>query len=200
MISYEESRPFVVIVLSCSKHCIVPLFWMHLHIKQGEAEDTYGSRSPPYENERRYSDRPSPGGRSDGSSRNSYDERRSPGYDQDFKKSPARVDVVNDWRREDRFGNGRSSDGGSKVEGRSPDRRRDPEISSPPIVRPVRDILGESVSPLRVIEPPRANGSRPVDGSLQTQVRILSIWVYAKLSSVLLVHTFVDCPIGLQCI
>lgn len=146
--------------------------------KMGEAEDTYqgGSRSPPYENERRYSDRPSPGGRSDGSSRNSYDERRSPGYDQDFRKSPARTDIVNDWRREDRFGNGRRSDdgGSSKVGGRSPDSQRDPDMSSPPVVRPVRDILGESVSPLRVIEPPRANGSRPTDGSLQTQRTVSS--------------------------
>ncbi|XP_071729500.1 uncharacterized protein [Rutidosis leptorrhynchoides] len=139
-------------------------------VKTGEAEDRYGSRSPPYENERRYSDRPSPGGRSDVSSRNSYDERRSPGYDKDIKKSPARVDIVNDWRREDRYGNTRSSDAGSKVEVRSPDR----EISSPPIVRPVRDILGDSVSPLRVIEPPRANGSRPVDVSLQTQRTVSS--------------------------
>ncbi|KAK1418533.1 hypothetical protein QVD17_27678 [Tagetes erecta] len=129
--------------------------------KMGEGE---GSRSPPYDNERRYSDRPSPGGRSDGSSRNSYDERRSPGYDSDFRKSPARPDVVNDWRREDRFGNGKKSD-----DGRSPDRQRDADISSPPIVRPVRDILGESVSPLRVIEPPKANGSRTADGSFQTQ-------------------------------
>ncbi|PWA66733.1 NSP (nuclear shuttle protein)-interacting GTPase [Artemisia annua] len=135
--------------------------------KTGEVE---GSRSPPYENERRYSDRPSPGGRSDGSSRNSYDERRSPGYDQDFKKSPARTDVVNDWRREDRFGNGRrSDDGGSKVEGRSPDRQSNPDMSSPPIVRPVRDILGDSVSPLRVLEPPKANGSRPAVASFQPQ-------------------------------
>nr|GEY28413.1 probable ADP-ribosylation factor GTPase-activating protein AGD14 isoform X1 [Tanacetum cinerariifolium] len=56
------------------------------------------------------------------------------GYDQDFKKSPARIDVVNDWRREDRFGNGRrSDDGGSKVEGRSPDRQSNPDMSSPPI-------------------------------------------------------------------
>ncbi|KAI3754264.1 hypothetical protein L1987_54044 [Smallanthus sonchifolius] len=140
--------------------------------KMGELE---GSRSPPYENERRYSDRPSPGGRSDGSSRNSYDERHSPGYDPDFRKSPARPDIVNDWRREDRFGNGKKSDdgkisdGGFKVEGRSPDRQSDTDISSPPIVRPVRDILGENVSPLRVIEPPKANGSRAADGSFQTQ-------------------------------
>ncbi|KAL8209376.1 hypothetical protein R6Q57_006108 [Mikania cordata] len=140
--------------------------------KMGEGE---GSRSPPYDNERRYSDRPSPGGRSDGSSRNSYDERRSPGYDPDFRKSPARPDVVNDWRREDRFGNGKksddgkSSDGGFKVEGRSPDRQRDTDMSSPPIIRPVRDILGQSVSPLRVIEPPKDNGPKPADGSFQTQ-------------------------------
>ncbi|KAL9995928.1 putative Arf GTPase activating protein [Helianthus debilis subsp. tardiflorus] len=140
--------------------------------KMGEGE---GSRSPPYDNDRRYSDRPSPGGRSDGSSRNSYDERRSPGYDSDFRKSPARPDVVNDWRREDRFANakksddGKSFDGGLKVEGRSPDRQSDSDISSPPIVRPVREILGESVSPLRVIEPPKANGSKPADGSFQTQ-------------------------------
>ncbi|KAK9073782.1 hypothetical protein SSX86_006376 [Deinandra increscens subsp. villosa] len=141
-------------------------------VKMGEGE---GSRSPPYENEGRYSVRSSPGGRSDGSSRNSYDERRSPGYDPDFKKSPARPDIVNDWRREDRFGNGKKSDDGKisdagfKFEGRSPDRRRETDISSPPIVRPVRDILGESVSPLRVIDPPKANGSRPADGSFQTQ-------------------------------
>ncbi|KAK1437533.1 hypothetical protein QVD17_03327 [Tagetes erecta] len=139
--------------------------------KMGESE---GSRSPTYENERRYSDRPSPGGRSDGSSRNSYDERHSPGYDPDFRKSPARPDVVNDWRREDRFGNGKKSDGkfsdgGFRVEGRSPDRQSDTSISSPPIVRPVRDILGDSVSPLRVIEPPKANGSRPANDSFQTQ-------------------------------
>ncbi|KAJ0524495.1 putative ADP-ribosylation factor GTPase-activating protein AGD14 [Helianthus annuus] len=145
---------------------------------RGEGE---GSRSPPYDNDRRYSDRPSPGGRSDGSSRNSYDERRSPGYDSDFRKSPARPDIVNDWRREDRFANakksddGKSFDGGLKVEGRSPDRQSDSDISSPPIVRPVREILGESVSPLRVIEPPKANGSKPADGSFQTQVTFFSI-------------------------
>lgn len=143
---------------------------------KGESEDSQenrridsfqsGSRSPPYDDERRYSDRPSPGG-------------RSPGYDQDHrqydKRSPARTEVVNDWRREDRFGNGRRledvrvSDGGSKLDGRSPDRQRDIDASSPPVVRPVRDILGENVSPLRVLEPPKANGPRAADGSTRTQ-------------------------------
>ncbi|KAL3532426.1 hypothetical protein ACH5RR_005947 [Cinchona calisaya] len=127
-----------------------------------------GSRSPPYDdvNERRYSDRPSPGG-------------RSPDYEQDNrqydKRSPAHAEVVNDWRREDRFGNGRRSegnrvsDGGSKLD-RSPDRQRDIDASIPPVVRPVRDILGENVSPLRVLEPPKDNGPRSAaDGSIRTQ-------------------------------
>ncbi|KAA8523092.1 hypothetical protein F0562_009515 [Nyssa sinensis] len=163
-------------------------------VKMGESEDSYenrrvdayqgGSRSPPYEDtyERRYSDRPSPGGRSDDRNyRNSYDERRSPGYDQesrqygDQRKSPARNEIVNDWRREDRFGNGRKSedsrisDGGSRLEVRSPDHQKDLDMSSPPVVRPVRDILGENVSPLRIIEPPKANGGRATDGSMRTQ-------------------------------
>lgn len=124
--------------------------------KTGETpEDTYhgGSRSPPY-------DRPSPGGRSDTSSRNSYDERRSPEYNQDFKKSPARTDVLNDWRREDRFA--KNPDLPPKLQITSPDHQKDTNAPSPPVVRPVREILGESVSPLRVIEPPpKTNGLQP---------------------------------------
>ncbi|OMO58062.1 Arf GTPase activating protein [Corchorus olitorius] len=156
--------------------------------RMGDKEDSYdnrrtdgyrgGSRSPPYEDSYgRYSDRSSPGGRNDErNSRYGYDERRSPGYDQesrqygDNRKSPARPEVVNDWRREDRFANGRKaedrriSDGDPKLEGRSPDRPKDLESSSPPVVRPVREILGENVIPLRISEPPKANGGRTVDG------------------------------------
>ncbi|XP_019229889.1 PREDICTED: probable ADP-ribosylation factor GTPase-activating protein AGD14 isoform X2 [Nicotiana attenuata] len=138
------------------------------NLSENRKTDTYqsGSRSPPNEEvyERRYSNRPSPGGSSGG---------RSPGYDQ---RSPARAEVINDWRREDRFGNGRRSDdgrisdGGSKFESMSPDRQSDLDSSSPPIVRPVREILGESVSPLRVIEPPKTNGGRSAaGGSVLTQ-------------------------------
>ncbi|CAK9152744.1 unnamed protein product [Ilex paraguariensis] len=161
-------------------------------VKMGETDefnenrkiDSYqgGSRSPPFDDtyERRSSDRPSPGGRSDDRNyRNSNDER-SPGYGGDYRRSPARTEIVNDWRRDDRFGNGRRSednrisDGGSKLEGRSPDRERDLDMSSPPMVRPVRDILGENVSPLRVIEPPKANGGRSTDGSVHTQRTVSS--------------------------
>ncbi|KAL1563392.1 putative ADP-ribosylation factor GTPase-activating protein AGD14 isoform X1 [Salvia divinorum] len=140
--------------------------------KMGETDDSsgnrrpenyQGSRSPPYDDsfERRYSDRSSSGG-------------RSPPYDQDnqrsgdFRKSPSR-EVVNDWRREDRFGNGRMSEEGSKLEIRSPDHQEDSDISSPPVVRPVRDILGDNVSPLRVIEPPKATGGKSNDGRPPTQ-------------------------------
>ncbi|XP_057968114.1 probable ADP-ribosylation factor GTPase-activating protein AGD14 [Malania oleifera] len=166
--------------------------------KMGEKEDyenrrvdTYqvGSRSPPYEDtyDRRYSGKSSPGGRSDDKNfRDSYDGRRSPGYEQenrqygDHKRSPIHSEVVNDWRREDRFGNGRRSEdrriyeGDSKLEGRSPDRQKDPEVSSPPIVRPVRDILGENVSPLRIIEPPKYASGKVTDGSAQTQRTVSS--------------------------
>ncbi|WOH08936.1 hypothetical protein DCAR_0728387 [Daucus carota subsp. sativus] len=157
--------------------------------KSGDADDfsenkkmdSYqgGSRSPPFNDtyERRYTDRPSPGGRSDDRNyRSSYDERRSPGSDGDYGRSPARTEIVNDWRRDDRFGNGKKSEdgrvgnGGLKVEATSPDFQRDLDSSSPPMVRPVRDILGENVSPLRVIEPPpKANGGKSADASLHTQ-------------------------------
>ncbi|XP_022157559.1 probable ADP-ribosylation factor GTPase-activating protein AGD14 [Momordica charantia] len=152
--------------------------------KTGEKEESYetrrtdtyqgGSRSPPYE-DRRYNEKSSPGGRS------FVDERRSPGSDQenrqygDFRRSPARPEVVNDWRREDRFGNGkrvedgRLSDGDSKIGGRSPERPNDLDSSSPPTIRPVRDILGESISPLCVIEPPKSSGSKVTDSSVHKQ-------------------------------
>ncbi|KAF8034389.1 hypothetical protein BT93_C0633 [Corymbia citriodora subsp. variegata] len=138
---------------------------------KSDKEDSHhgGSRSPPYEEmyDRRYSDRSSSGG-------------RSPAYDQesrqlsDYKRSPSRPDIINDWRREDRFGNGkklddrRTSDGESKIGG-SPERPKDLDTSSPPVVRPVREILGDNVLPLRIAEPPKANGTRATDGLVQTQ-------------------------------
>ncbi|XP_062090732.1 probable ADP-ribosylation factor GTPase-activating protein AGD14 isoform X2 [Humulus lupulus] len=158
-------------------------------VKMGEKDESYesrrtdsyqgGSRSPPYEdNERRYNEKSSPGARS-------YEERRSPGYDQeirqygDHRKSPARPEVVNDWRRDDRFGNGRRqddrrmSDGDLKLEGRSPERPKDLGASSPPVVRPVREILGENTIPLRISEPPKPT-SRTSDVPAQTQRTVSS--------------------------
>jgi len=154
-----------------------------LRVVQGEKDDSYenrrveayqgGSKSPPYEDtqERRYGDRSSPGG-------------RSPGYDQesrqygDYKRSPGRPPVVNDWRREDR----RVSDGDYKVESQSPERARDLGSSSPPVVRPVRDILGENVIPLRISGPPKPNSGKAADASSLTQVKLLLLLIFHMVS------------------
>ncbi|KAJ1418601.1 ARFGAP/RecO-like zinc finger [Sesbania bispinosa] len=139
-------------------------------VKGGDKDDSYenrrveayqgGSKSPPYEDtyERRYGDKSSPGG-------------RSPGYDQesrqygDYKRSPGRPPIINDWRREDR----RISDRDHKVESQSPERAKDLDSSSPPVVQPVRDILGENVVLLRISEPPKPNSGRVADGTTLTQ-------------------------------
>ncbi|KAJ0698621.1 putative ADP-ribosylation factor GTPase-activating protein AGD14 [Helianthus annuus] len=63
---------------------------------------------------------------------------------------------------------GKLSNGGFKVDDKSPDHQRDPDISSPPVIRPVRDILGDKASPVR-IEPPKSNGS------LRTQVSLIRL-------------------------
>ncbi|KAK9280796.1 hypothetical protein L1049_003685 [Liquidambar formosana] len=133
-------------------------------VKMVDREDSYtyhsGSRSPVYED---IPERP-------------YGEGQKYG---DYKRSPARFEVVDDRLRDDRLGNrrfedNRSSDGEAKPEGRSPSHRRELYPSSPPVVRPVRDILGEDVPPLRVGEHPKAYGGRASDGSAQTQRSVSS--------------------------
>ncbi|KAE9607544.1 hypothetical protein Lal_00026757 [Lupinus albus] len=159
-------------------------------VKTGEKDDLYenrrtetyqgGPKSPQYEDtyERRYSDRSSPGGRSPGGRSPGG---RSPGYDQesrqygDFRRSAGPPPVVNDWRREDRFRDERKfedhiiSDGDIKMDSQSLERAKDLGSSSLPVVRPVRDILGENVVPLRISEPPKTNIGKAVNGSLLTQ-------------------------------
>ncbi|OEL24816.1 putative ADP-ribosylation factor GTPase-activating protein AGD14 [Dichanthelium oligosanthes] len=129
-----------------------------------------GSRSPPNGS---YSDRRSYSGRSDDrNSRYSYGDR-SPGYDQnEYKKSPRYFEVVDDrsgkttpvQRFEDRrFSEPRKPDSGS------PDFQKEADGSSP-VVRPVRDILGDNAPQLRVgepskpaAEPPKPSVVRPID-------------------------------------
>ncbi|KAH1067696.1 hypothetical protein J1N35_032683 [Gossypium stocksii] len=157
--------------------------------KTGDKEDFFenrrtngyqgGSRSPQYEDthERRYSERSSPGGTSDDrSSRYGYDEKQSLGYNPENRKyaeyvrSPARPEIMNNWRREDRFGNGKKfedrkiSKGDPKLEGRLPERQKDLESSSPPVVRPIREIMGENVISLRINDPLNTNGGRTGNG------------------------------------
>ncbi|KAM3227889.1 hypothetical protein ACQJBY_059562 [Aegilops geniculata] len=124
-----------------------------------------GSRSPPYNES--YSDRRSYSGRSDDrNSRHSYGER-SPGYDQnDYKKSPRHFEVVDDRSGKttpvQRFEDRRFSEP-RKPETGSPNYQREANGSSPPVVRPVREILGDDAPQLRIGEPPKRNVARPID-------------------------------------
>ncbi|AQK70693.1 NSP (nuclear shuttle protein)-interacting GTPase [Zea mays] len=137
-----------------------------------------GSRSPP---DGSYSDRRSYSGRSDDrNSRYSYGDR-SPGYDQnDYKKSPRYFEVVDDrsgkttpvQRFEDRW-----SSEPRKPDSGSPDFQKEADGSSP-VVRPVRDILGDNTPQLRVgepskpaTEPPKPSVVRPIDPPKPSVVR-----------------------------
>ncbi|CAA6660843.1 unnamed protein product [Spirodela intermedia] len=168
---------------------------------KGEREDSYenkksdahrgGSRSPPFEDkyDRRNMERLGSGGRNDDRNfRSSYEERRSPGYDRsDYRRSPGRFDAVDERRQDDRHGNGnqirsfedrRFPDGLPRPEGRPANHQKESKVPSPPMVRPVREILGEDVPPLRVGEPPKTDGTKAVNGSLQTQADLLSVFIF----------------------
>ncbi|XP_074273842.1 uncharacterized protein LOC141597324 isoform X2 [Silene latifolia] len=126
------------------------------------------SRSSVKDKERRYSDRPSP----------SHDVRRSTASDKDnqryseYGRNPVTPVIVSNWRREDRFSNGKKSDdrpspeGEIKPEIKSPDSQNDSSNSSLPAVQPVGDLLGENVMPLQVSEPPSANSSGIAEGAV----------------------------------
>lgn len=140
--------------------------------------DRSGSRSPPYNDpyERRYGERPGSAGRNDDrNSRSSY-EARSPSYGQGDYRSPSHFEMRNEIRRDDKAGyevqspksyENRTSDGLPKP-GVS-DHQKGVYISSPPMVRPVRDILGDNVPPLHVGEPPKMNGGKTPNIPLEKQ-------------------------------
>ncbi|CAN6456329.1 unnamed protein product [Victoria cruziana] len=142
------------------------------------------SRSPQYEDvydrrrrleQGRYDDR----GYDEKNAKYGYDDKRSPSrYEDTYRRSPARFDGVDDRFRDDKFGNVNPSrkfedrhfpDGPPRIEDRSLNNQRDSNISSPPVVRPVREILGEDVPPLRVGDPPKLNGPKAADSSAHAQ-------------------------------
>lgn len=151
----------------------------------------FGARKFEYDRSR-YDDR---GGYDD--RRYGYDERRSPGqyesdrsrydrnvqdnrrYDDTYKRSPSNFESGGDKRFDDRSGNGNQNkrfedrrfpdtSDRRRPEEQSPNYQRDYDITSPPPVRPVRDILGDDVPTLRVSDFPRANGSRDIEGSTRS--------------------------------
>ncbi|XP_008808989.2 probable ADP-ribosylation factor GTPase-activating protein AGD14 isoform X2 [Phoenix dactylifera] len=123
---------------------------------ENRKEDSYwgGSSSPPYEDayERRRSEQPG---------------SRSPGYYQgDHKRSPGRLEVVDEKRLDDKNGNGsqhrnfedrQSSNGIPRPGERSPSHQKDVNAPSPPMVRSVRDILGDDIPSVWINEPPKSN-------------------------------------------
>lgn len=134
-----------------------------------------GSRSPPYNES--YSDRRSYSGRSDDrNSRYSYGER-SPGYDQsDYKKSPRCFEAVDDRSGKttpvQRFEDRRFSEP-RKPETGSPNYEREANGSSPPVVRPVREILGDDAPQLRIGEPPKPNVAKQIDPPKPNGIRTI---------------------------
>ncbi|XP_074579953.1 uncharacterized protein LOC141836380 [Curcuma longa] len=157
---------------------------------ENKREESYrgGSRSPPYEG--RYS--PSYGGKNDDRSyRSNYGGRspgsnfggRSPGYNQgDIKRSPAYFEVVDDRVKDDKFRNGsqnrrieeRRFPDMSKPDVKSPDHQKDIGKLSPPMVRPVSDILGDDVPRLQVGDTRKSNGTSIPDDSAQTKSSLSS--------------------------
>uniref|UniRef100_A0A5B6ZQF0 Putative ADP-ribosylation factor GTPase-activating protein AGD14 n=1 Tax=Davidia involucrata TaxID=16924 RepID=A0A5B6ZQF0_DAVIN len=140
-------------------------------VKVGAKEDCY---------ERPSIERSSPDMRKD-ERKYYFDERRSPRYKQENVRSggtrsrPLQFEIVDDRFRDDGFRSGRRSENcrlsnaESRAGSRSPDSQQSRETTSPPVVRPVREILGENVPPLRVGERRKANDERDADGFAHDQ-------------------------------
>ncbi|OVA13880.1 Arf GTPase activating protein [Macleaya cordata] len=141
--------------------------------------DTYrgGSRTPTYEDtfERRFTERSFSSRQNDDRKyKYNYEERRNPGYVQEIhhgsRRNPVRFEVVDDRIRDDKFGSGRRFEVRGFPDGETkPNRHKSLDMSSLPVVRSVRDILGEDVPPLRVNGSPKANGGGVTHGSAVLQ-------------------------------
>ncbi|KAG8635834.1 uncharacterized protein LOC110603331 isoform X2 [Manihot esculenta] len=140
-------------------------------------------RSPNYENRYDQKGRSLPGGISDDKSRRYYnDERRSPCFAREhsiyggFKKSPLRFEVVDDRFRDDGTQNTRESANhrflhrNGSFGSLSPDRVKRRDLSSPPVARPIEDILGKNAPVLQVGERSKATIGKNSDGSAHNQV------------------------------
>lgn len=129
-------------------------------------------------------ERPSPSGRVDDRNfRQYFDDRRSPsckienGRSGGRKSRPtARFEIVDDRFRDDEYGSRRRSDSrrfsnsDSRAASMSPESQKIREKASPPILRPLKDIMGENSPTRRVMDPPKANNGKGADGSAYAQV------------------------------
>lgn len=140
--------------------------------------DHSGSRSPPYNDpyERRFGDRPGSAGRSDDRNSRFNHDTRSPGYDQGDYRSPSRFEMRDEIRRDDKAGNDVQSPKSHNINSDElpkpglSNHQKGVYISSPPMVRPVREILGTDIPPLRVGELPKVNGGKALNSPSKTEV------------------------------
>ncbi|KAB5513971.1 hypothetical protein DKX38_027877 [Salix brachista] len=135
-----------------------------------------GSRTLNYEDRHGRSERCGFSGRTDDKTfRYYYDERRSPRYSQEntryggFRKSPARFEVVDDRFRDDKIQSVRQTDvhSFSARESRFGNRSSDIQKNNAPVVRCLKDILGENLPPLQVVE--YSNAPNGKDASVHSQ-------------------------------
>ncbi|XP_054786560.1 probable ADP-ribosylation factor GTPase-activating protein AGD14 isoform X2 [Prosopis cineraria] len=147
------------------------------HFSENSRVQSYqgGPKNPPCDDtyKHQYSDSSSLGG-------------RSPGHDQESreysneKRSLSHPPIINDWRQEDRVGDERrfegrrGSDGDYKLEDQLPGQANNLDSSSPPVVRSVRDILGENAVPLQINGTPETNSGKANDGLALTQRTVSS--------------------------
>nr|TKS11014.1 hypothetical protein D5086_0000076160 [Populus alba] len=135
-----------------------------------------GSRTLNYEDRQGQSERCGFSGRTDDKTFRYYDdERRSPRYSQEntryggFKKSPARFEVVDDRFRDDKIRSVRQTDVHlfSSTGSRFGNRSSDIQKNNAPVVRPLKDILGQNLPPLQVVEHSKAPNGK--DASVHSQ-------------------------------
>ncbi|KAL6957037.1 hypothetical protein U1Q18_047378 [Sarracenia purpurea var. burkii] len=119
----------------------------------------------------------------DRSSKYYIEERRNPRPKQDnarysgHRNHPVHFEVVDDRFRDDGSGSGtrseidKPSNEEFRGESRSPTSQKRREKLSPPVLRPVSDILGENAPHLQVGESPRANDRKDNESSGAGQVR-----------------------------
>ncbi|KAJ6354577.1 hypothetical protein OIU77_005227 [Salix suchowensis] len=150
-----------------------------------------GSRTLNYEDRHGRSERCGSSGRTDDKTfRYYYDERRSPRYSQEntryggFRKSPARFEVVDDRFRDDKIQSVRQTDAHSfsARESRSGNRSSDIQKNNAPVVRCLKDILGENLPPLQVVE--YSNAPNGKDASVHSQTPTSCPMVSADRNSV----------------
>lgn len=157
-------------------------------LRLNNKEESYENRKGDGDTSRGcHSEKSSPCGRNDEKNfRYYYDERRSPRFAQEnsrygaLKRNPVRIEVVDDRFRDDGFRNGKRSDGQrfsseeSMRGSRSPACQKNVNRSCSPVVRPVRDILGENVPRIHVGNLPKANEGEISDGSAHNQMIVSS--------------------------